>query len=110
VPLGRGMHPPLGAAPFKNAEPKTALVDVDEARAAHGRTSAFAREVDRVVFEPERNAGRREIAEFKLLHKDDVVIAVLASERGRLVGTNGEFPDLKRLRSDAPVAELGESD
>ena len=72
--------------------------------------SVLAWQVDRVVGEPQRDRVERNIRERNLLREHDVVVSVLADERRRVVGTDGELPDLELLRSDARLVRLDQRD
>jgi hypothetical protein len=68
------------------------------------------RQIDRVIGEPERDLVVREIGVFDFLAKNDIVIAVIASERGGPVRTHGELPYLEFLGGDALVVRLNDRD
>ena len=71
-------------------------------KAALESVSVFAREVNRVIGEPQRHI-EREVGVFDFLREHDVVISILATERGRPVGPDHEFPDLELFWRDCPA-------
>lgn len=72
--------------------------------------SILARQVNRVVREIESDFRQRKIREFQLLREYDIVIAVVACERSRVVGVNFQRPYLKLLGRDGLNATLRERD
>jgi hypothetical protein len=80
--LGRVGVPPVafGSEFFSRKRPskKDLIVDQADPSRAGGAKSMLARQVDRVVREPERDRIEREISVGNLLREDDVIVAVLA--------------------------------
>ena len=67
----------------------------------------FARQIDRVVLEPERNFGDREVGEFDRLREHDVAVAILTSElTGVAEEIDFERPGLKLFRGHGLVVVL----
>jgi hypothetical protein len=90
------------------------LVVVEEkprtVKPARGRgPSVFGRQIDDVVSEPQRDRLHGKIRELKLLHIDDIEIAVFAGDGSGMVGPHGQLPDLKPLGGDAPLVPLTEN-
>ncbi len=72
-------------------------------KAALGSVSVLAREVNRVIGEPQRHLVEREVGVFDFPREHDVVISVLATERSRPVAPDHEFPDLELFWRDCPA-------
>src|ERR1035441_9103176 len=68
-----------------------------------GRRLVLARQVNDVVHEIKRDFIEREICVLDLLRENDVAVSVATRERGAVVWPDGEFPELKTLRSYALV-------
>src|SRR5207244_12542687 len=72
--------------------------------------SVFARQVNHVVGEIQRDLVKREIGEFDFLGVDDVAVAVVAGERCGVVGPDSELPDLALFGGNALVVRLDDGD
>ena len=74
------------------------------------RCSVLARQVDYPVGEIQRNFIQWKIGMLDLLGEHDIAVAIVARKRGGLVGTYGEFPDLKFLGGNSLVVGLNDRD
>jgi len=57
----------------------------------------LARQVDRIVSEPQLDLVERKVGEGNGLSRNDVAVAVVAGERASAVMKYRKFPHLKRL-------------